>query len=94
MKTITTVLSLCAVYLEDVRKHCCSQPNYKGADMHDQWKSLILLIPLRLGGEHLNLTYESCLKGFLSLEQCIGIIGGRPRHSLYFVGWQGDGKIV
>ncbi|KAG5671851.1 hypothetical protein PVAND_002024 [Polypedilum vanderplanki] len=54
------------------------------------WKQLILLIPLRLGHEKLNPIYSDCLKAMLSLEWCIGIIGGRPKHSLYFVGYQDD----
>jgi cysteine protease ATG4 len=54
------------------------------------WKSLILLIPLRLGHEKLNPIYGDCLKAMLSLEWCIGIIGGRPKHSLFFVGYQDD----
>lgn len=54
------------------------------------WKSLILLIPLKLGNEKLNPIYADCLKAMLSLEYCIGIIGGRPKHSLYFVGYQED----
>jgi cysteine protease ATG4 len=54
------------------------------------WKHLILLIPLRLGHEKLNPIYTDCLKAMLSLEWCVGIIGGRPKHSLYFVGYQDD----
>lgn len=54
------------------------------------WKSLILLVPLRLGTEKLNPIYNDCLKAMLSLDNCIGIIGGRPKHSLYFVGYQED----
>lgn len=31
-------------------------------------------------------------QALLTLDHCIGIIGGRPRHSLYFVGFQGNFK--
>jgi hypothetical protein len=55
------------------------------------WKSLILLVPMRLGAEKLNSIYRPCLTGLLTLDNCIGIIGGRPNHSLYFVGFQGEG---
>lgn len=57
------------------------------ANMH--WKALILLVPLRLGAEKLNPIYGNSLKTLLSTDYCIGIIGGRPKHSLYFVGFQG-----
>lgn len=58
------------------------------------WKSLILLVPLRLGTEKLNPIYSDCLKAMLSLKNCIGIIGGRPKHSLYFVGFQGTDVLL
>ncbi|XP_049781963.1 cysteine protease ATG4C isoform X1 [Schistocerca cancellata] len=73
----------CAVYLQDVIDQC--EANGKGS-----WKSLILLIPVRLGAEKLNYIYAPCLTAMLSLDNCIGIIGGRPKHSLYFVGFQDD----
>ena len=31
-----------------------------------------------------------CVQTLLTLDHCIGIIGGRPRHSVYFVGFQGE----
>ncbi|XP_019867366.1 cysteine protease ATG4D [Aethina tumida] len=72
----------CAVYIRDVLEECTLK--------NDKWKSLILLIPVRLGAEKFNSIYEPCLTTLFSLKQCIGIIGGRPKHSLYFVGYQDD----
>uniref|UniRef100_A0AAG5CPX4 Cysteine protease n=1 Tax=Anopheles atroparvus TaxID=41427 RepID=A0AAG5CPX4_ANOAO len=62
----------------------------EGESQSTHWKSLILLVPLRLGTDKLNPIYNECLKAMLSLDYCIGIIGGRPKHSLYFVGYQED----
>jgi cysteine protease ATG4 len=67
-----------------------SPTSSQGDPNNFKWKSLILLVPLRLGTEKMNLIYGDCLKAMLSLEHCIGIIGGRPKHSLYFVGYQED----
>lgn len=72
----------CAVYLQDVET-VCQTPDGK-------WKSLILFVPLRLGADKLNPVYASCLTHLLTLDTCIGVIGGRPRHSLYFIGFQED----
>lgn len=71
----------CAVYTQDIFDEC---------DLPDKWKALILLVPMRLGAEKFNPIYAPALTALLTLEQCIGIIGGRPKHSLYFVGYQDD----
>ena len=57
---------------------------------HDQYdEALVLLVPVRLGSETLNSIYIPCIQGLLSLDCCVGIIGGRPKHSVYFIGFQG-----
>lgn len=76
----------CTIYSQDIFDNCYSidqQTNTTDVPWKTNlpqkplstWKSLILLIPLRLGNEKLNPIYSDCLKAMLSLEWCIGIIG-------------------
>lgn len=76
-------------------------------------KSLIIMIPLRLGGETMNPIYVESLKTLFSLDYFIGdhfkhfnhffsdccvaksllfagIMGGKQKRSVYFVGWHGE----
>lgn len=70
------------IYLQDVYT-LCRKPD-------GSWKSLIMLVPVKLGTDKLNPIYGPCLTSLLTLEYCIGVIGGKPKHSLYFIGYQDD----
>jgi cysteine protease ATG4 len=48
--------------------------------------SLFLLVPVRLGLRELDKDYIPEILHHLELSSSVGIIGGRPGHSLYFVG--------
>lgn len=54
------------------------------------FRPLLLFIPLRLGQDKFNPDYTEALKACLTLPQSVGIIGGRPRHALYCIGYHGD----
>ncbi|SPR00639.1 unnamed protein product (mitochondrion) [Plasmodiophora brassicae] len=56
---------------------------------HDGWRPVVVLVPLRLGLDDLNPIYMESLLQMMTLPQSLGFIGGRPRSSLYFVGFQG-----
>jgi Peptidase family C54 len=56
-----------------------------------RWRPIIIVVPLRLGGgEKVNPVYISSLKAFIGMPQTLGIVGGKPNHSLWFVAWQDD----
>ena len=55
----------------------------------EPWRALLLLIPVRLGGEVLNPVYTPAIQTILANDMCLGIIGGKPKHSVFFVGFQG-----
>ncbi|XP_030350812.1 cysteine protease ATG4C isoform X3 [Strigops habroptila] len=74
----------CTVYSSDVIDRQCSlMESGKAAT-----KAVIILVPVRLGGERTNMDYLEFVKGILSLEYCVGIIGGKPKQSYYFAGFQ------
>ncbi|KAI4165054.1 MAG: hypothetical protein LQ342_001331 [Letrouitia transgressa] len=76
--------------------------NGDGADVYeDKLKSLattragiftptLILVGIRLGIDRVTPAYRKALKSSLQLPQSIGIAGGRPSSSLYFVGIQDD----
>eukprot|EP00924_Labyrinthula_sp_SR-Ha-C_P006742 maker-scaffold_29-snap-gene-3.29-mRNA-1 protein AED:0.07 eAED:0.07 QI:82/0.5/0.33/1/0/0/3/0/390 len=64
-----------AVYFEEIQT------------LSKDWKnSILILLPVRLGLDKVNEGYRKCIAGLMKLESSVGIIGGKPRSSLYFVG--------
>jgi len=55
-----------------------------------QWVPGILFIQLRLGLTKINPLYFSALKKTFRFRNSLGIIGGRPNHALYLVGYTED----
>lgn len=70
------------VYKDHVERLCL---DYSG-----EWKSVLIVVPIRLGLDRLNPVYIPSLKKMFTLPQSLGIAGGKPRSSLYFVAYQDD----
>ncbi|KAG0231193.1 Cysteine protease atg4c [Mortierella sp. GBA43] len=60
------------------------------ADAMGAWKPVLLLIPARFGLDKLTERYIPNLKQLFRIPQFLGIAGGRPGRSLYFVACQGN----
>jgi len=60
------------------------------AESDSKWRPLLLFIPLRLGLSEINSDYYPSLKAMFTLKQSLGVIGGKPNHAHYFVGFNGD----
>uniref|UniRef100_A0A3P8Z4U3 Cysteine protease n=1 Tax=Esox lucius TaxID=8010 RepID=A0A3P8Z4U3_ESOLU len=84
----------CTVYSADVMdSHRSWLAGDADAPPLSDTRAVIILVPVRLGGEKINPEYFNFVKGILSLEYCIGIIGGKPKQACYFVGFQDDSLI-
>lgn len=69
------------------------QQNHKSPSSvkkYSTWRPLVLFIPLRLGLTDINSSYYPSLKVMFTLRQSLGVIGGKPNHAHYFVGFNGD----
>lgn len=60
------------------------------ARVGDKWIPLLLLVPLRLGLGNLNPLYKPALLRSFAIPASVGVIGGKPSASFYFVGAQDE----
>ncbi|KAM3422064.1 Cysteine protease [Cercospora zeina] len=59
-------------------------------DADDKFQPTLIVLGIRLGIDKVTPAYHAALKAALELPQSVGIAGGRPSSSHYFVGHQGD----
>ncbi|KAJ7718815.1 hypothetical protein B0H16DRAFT_1608276, partial [Mycena metata] len=64
-----------------------------GKEETKRWgdRPVLLLLGIKLGIEGVNPVYYETIKLLYTFPQSVGIAGGRPSSSYYFVGAQGDG---
>ncbi|RMZ06370.1 hypothetical protein D0860_05579 [Hortaea werneckii] len=56
----------------------------------DTFQPTLIVLGIRLGIDRITPVYHAALKAALEMPQSVGIAGGRPSSSHYFVGHQGD----
>ncbi|KAH3757753.1 Cysteine protease ATG4D [Pelomyxa schiedti] len=77
-----------AIFKDKLRLLCTTELSRGSGEPHvisrKEWKPLIVLVPVRIGIDHVNPVYIHRLKQLFKFPQCMGIMGGKPRSSLYF----------
>ncbi|XP_035218665.1 cysteine protease ATG4B-like isoform X2 [Stegodyphus dumicola] len=77
-------------YTDCIEKRCPRWQSVNSATRETSWRPMLLFIPLRLGLSKFNAVYIKNLKNTFMFKQSIGIIGGKPRHAVWFIGYSGD----
>lgn len=81
------------LYLDEITDICGKievDKTNNNAPHKETWKPLFIIIPLRLGLDHLNAIYLPNLKQTLNFPQSVGIVGGKPRAAMFFVAVQDE----
>uniref|UniRef100_A0A7E4VLZ9 Cysteine protease n=1 Tax=Panagrellus redivivus TaxID=6233 RepID=A0A7E4VLZ9_PANRE len=73
-----------STYLEDISTPRAVEEEEK------TWRPLLIIVPLRLGLTVINKCYLTAIQEYFKLPQCMGILGGRPNHAVYFYGVSND----
>ncbi|XP_038994542.1 cysteine protease ATG4-like isoform X2 [Hibiscus syriacus] len=74
--------------IEDASRHCFEFSRHEA-----DWTPILLLVPLVLGLDKVNLRYIPSLQATLTFPQCLGILGGKPGASTYIVGVQEENAL-
>ena len=83
------------VYIDAVEKLCGGEENTEQDEEEASiFHPVIISIPVRLGMDTIESCYLSVIKGYLCSPLTLGIIGGKPNSSLYFIGFQNDDVIL
>ncbi|KAG8144404.1 putative Cysteine protease protein [Naja naja] len=79
------------------RSHCSSlsyrssvNPAKTSGAPGGSWKPLLLIVPLRLGINHINPVYVDAFKECFKMPQSLGALGGKPNNAYYFIGFLGN----
>ncbi|EMG48627.1 ATG4 Cysteine protease ATG4 [Candida maltosa Xu316] len=56
--------------------------------LNEEGRSVLLLLPIRLGIDKVNVYYYNSILQFLSSKFSVGISGGKPSSSFYFLGFE------
>jgi cysteine protease ATG4 len=54
------------------------------------WRSVLVLVPLRLGSHDVNEDYLPQVQSVFGIAQCMGMLGGRPGSAFYYVASRGE----
>lgn len=57
-------------------------------------RPLLLLFPVRLGIDHVNKYYYKSILQLLASRFSVGIAGGKPSSSFYFIGYENDENLI
>uniref|UniRef100_A0A8C7V481 Cysteine protease n=1 Tax=Oncorhynchus mykiss TaxID=8022 RepID=A0A8C7V481_ONCMY len=78
------------VVIEDISTFFFPSLDAKRTQSRSDWRPLLLVIPLRLGINHINPVYIQALKECFKIPQSCGVLGGKPNLAYYFIGFVGE----
>ncbi|XP_067944039.1 cysteine protease ATG4A-like isoform X2 [Watersipora subatra] len=67
-----------------------SSPNTSFIGESSTWRPLLLMVPLRLGIASFNDVYLPSLKRCFQMPYSVGMLGGKPNHAHWFIGYVGN----